>query len=93
MAGLIGCGVTVGMEEVFMGATNVVANGLCAPKGSSAVQQVIDQPADALHSALAGAAEQVDEMGLAINNIGMGVIPGSDISSELLAAQGRPSVL
>lgn len=85
-AGLIGCGVTVGMEEVFMGATNVVADGLCAPKGSSAVQQVIDQPADALRGALAGAAEQVDEMGLAINNIGMGIIPGSDISSELLAA-------
>lgn len=86
-AGLIGCGVTVGMEEVFMGATNVVADGLCAPKGSSAVQQVIDQPVDALRGALAGAAEQVDEMGHAINNIGMGVIPGSDISQRAFGSQ------
>ena len=85
-AGPTGLGVGVGMEHVFMGATNVVTDGLCSPSGSSAIQQVAAHPAEALHSALAGATEQTLEMTFGIENLGLGVIPGSDLSSELLAA-------
>lgn len=85
-AHLLGGVVGFGLDEVVMGATNTIPLGEHIPTGASAIHEVLTNPHEALQGVVSGIEEQGREMWLAVNGATNGVIPGSDLSSEILAA-------
>lgn len=86
IAGLVGMGVGFGLTDIANEATNAATMNVITPSGSSAIQAVAANPGDAIQGLGAGFTEQVREMALAVNGMGAGIMPGSDLSGEVLAA-------
>jgi len=81
----VGAVVGVGLDEIAMGDTYTIPLGEHVPSGASAILDVLTNPLEALQGAVSGAAEQFREMSLAAHGVVDGVIPGSDLSSQILA--------
>ncbi|ETS81732.1 hypothetical protein PFICI_06734 [Pestalotiopsis fici W106-1] len=75
VAGIVGMGVGCGIEHIAMNATN-------APKETSPIQQVVEDPLYVPYVVDDGMAEQAKE--IAVQARAQGVIPESDISGAVL---------
>jgi hypothetical protein len=87
-AGLVGLGAGIGLEQIAIDATNIVPMGAQPgmPTGSSALRTVAANPENVIQGIVPGFQQQVSEMGFALNGVGQGIIPGSDLSQLNLAA-------
>jgi hypothetical protein len=86
VAGLVGAGIGFGVDMVALGVTNAIPMGVHVPTGSSAMHEVLNNPGDALQGIAAGAQEQGKEILLAGQGLEHGIIPGSDLSTSMLAS-------
>jgi len=91
---LLGSVVKFGLEEIDMSDTYTIPLGEHVPTGASSIHDVLTNPHEALQGAVSGVEEQFREMSLAVQDVANGVIPGSDLSSQILAAHtGTQTVL
>ena len=93
-AHLVGVAVGFGLDEIAIADTYTIPLGEHVSTGASAIHEVLANPHEALQGAASGAEEQFREMSLAANDIPNGVIPGSNLSSHILATHtGKQTVL
>jgi hypothetical protein len=93
-AHLLGVAVGFGLNEIAMVDTYTIPLGEHVSTGASAIHEVLANPHEALQGAEFGAEEQFREMSLAVHDIANGVIPGSSLSSQILATHtGKQTVL
>jgi len=85
VAEALGAIVGVGLDEIAMGDTYTIPLGEHVPSGASAIHEVLKNPHEALQGAVSGTEDQFREMSLAVQDVANGVIPGSDLSSQILA--------
>jgi hypothetical protein len=85
-AGLVGLGAGIGLDQIAMATTNTIPMGDNMPTGPAATDAVVANPGDAVQAIVPGFSQQVAEMGQALQGVGEGIVPGSDASQALLAA-------
>jgi hypothetical protein len=81
----VGVGLGFGLDEVAMAATNTIPMGSTMPSGGSVMHEVLNNPGDVAQGVGSGLSEQAHEMAVALANTTSGVIPGSELSNEVLA--------